>query len=290
MIDITDPTSFVLLTLDSLATTTTSNSCSNNLNSQLNRDMVDSFGTFTLPSHVAFFLGHLPYIPSLESELGRKLWRPSAASHAEALIKLVAPVPQHFSEMGYRVLGFGGVGHFDPSIPSNILPKYFEEFWYRGVPAYRRIGVRRNQDEFTTPLLPAVIDWIKRSSDPFFIFGNFNETHFPYDYPDQPAVSTLYISGLQQFYAATKDKRVREHSEDDDRWEAGRLAAMAQVKALERIDDALGTLFQQLRSRPENVVVIVIGDHGEEFGENGRFGHGHSSAQVCRVPCWTGIL
>jgi arylsulfatase A-like enzyme len=45
-------------------------------------------------------------------------------------------------------------------------------------------------------------------------------------------------------------------------------------------DESLGRLLDELTARGglENTVVIVTSDHGQEFGEHGRFGHGASMA------------
>jgi arylsulfatase len=52
-------------------------------------------------------------------------------------------------------------------------------------------------------------------------------------------------------------------------------------------DAELGRLFAELRSRglAGETLVIVIGDHGEEFADHGRYAHGHSlHAELLRVP------
>ena len=52
-------------------------------------------------------------------------------------------------------------------------------------------------------------------------------------------------------------------------------------------DAELGRLFSELRRRglEESTMVVVIGDHGEEFAEHGRYTHGHSlHAELLQVP------
>lgn len=49
----------------------------------------------------------------------------------------------------------------------------------------------------------------------------------------------------------------------------------------------VGRLLASLRSSPEwaNTVVVIVADHGEEFGEHGHTGHGYSLHEECvRVP------
>ena len=53
------------------------------------------------------------------------------------------------------------------------------------------------------------------------------------------------------------------------------------------LDSALGRLFAAIESSPEaaNTIVVVVGDHGEQFGEHDLMQHGNSVyGQVLRVP------
>ncbi|MBL0202230.1 MAG: sulfatase-like hydrolase/transferase [Chitinophagaceae bacterium] len=64
----------------------------------------------------------------------------------------------------------------------------------------------------------------------------------------------------------------------------------AQRDALEWVDMKLGIIFNLLSSHNNNTLVIVCSDHGEEFGEGGRFGHSHNHETVLQVPIWVGFL
>jgi arylsulfatase A-like enzyme len=50
------------------------------------------------------------------------------------------------------------------------------------------------------------------------------------------------------------------------------------------IDDNLGRLFQSLEKKPANTIIVLIGDHGEAFGEHGSLGHNSLYEVVIRVP------
>ena len=60
-----------------------------------------------------------------------------------------------------------------------------------------------------------------------------------------------------------------------------------QVKALEWVDTKLGQLFDRIQSK-RPTLTVVCSDHGEEFGDNGRFGHAHYDESVMVVPLWIG--
>jgi arylsulfatase A-like enzyme len=68
---------------------------------------------------------------------------------------------------------------------------------------------------------------------------------------------------------------------------AGRIE-MIYAAAVRETDEAVGELLEALRRLGafDKFVIVVSSDHGEEFGERGRFGHAASNlhAEITRVP------
>lgn len=54
-----------------------------------------------------------------------------------------------------------------------------------------------------------------------------------------------------------------------------------QVEAAEFLDSRLPRLFSTL---PQDTIVILCGDHGDCFGEDGYWGHGFNHPAVLEVP------
>lgn len=54
-----------------------------------------------------------------------------------------------------------------------------------------------------------------------------------------------------------------------------------QIKALESLDKKLGHLIEKL---PRPFAYVIMGDHGENFGEDGLYGHGFPHPSVIEVP------
>ena len=124
----------------------------------------------------------------------------------------------------------------------------------------------------------AALEWIRDQDGPFFLYVHYNDPHDPYLPPAawrekglegrKPLAEGLLLDG--RFAAAglgaAEAERLRGHYRGEVAFtdhEAGRL-----IEALD-----------------ENTVVVVVGDHGEEFREHGRFRHGHSLYQeLLRVP------
>ena len=108
---------------------------------------------------------------------------------------------------------------------------------------------------------------------PFFSMLLLDSTHSPYSYPDSHAVYLPHKPG--RYYADPSE-----------------IAALAIVKnryhnAVHFADARVGEVIGHLRTEGilESSVVIITGDHGEEFYEHGYFGHFTSfSAEQTHVP------
>jgi arylsulfatase A-like enzyme len=121
------------------------------------------------------------------------------------------------------------------------------------------------------------LDWLSRSSHsqrPFFAFLNYIDAHESYVVPEafewrtgeKPRTKEDYELIL---YWHFRDKGGLSQHEID-------LGRAAYDKCIAYIDDRFGRLIDELESRGvlDESLVIITGDHGEEFGENGFFEHG----------------
>jgi len=132
------------------------------------------------------------------------------------------------------------------------------------------------------------LDWIDERSDeePFFLYLHFLDAHWPYPVPDEYA--NLFTDGADVEPFRSKDfKRVRDavHDGEVDFSDEQRVAMEALYDgSIRYIDDQLALLARGLEARGllDDTIVCVVSDHGEEFGEHGRIGHGHG--------LWQGLL
>jgi sulfatase-like protein/uncharacterized protein DUF5666 len=124
------------------------------------------------------------------------------------------------------------------------------------------------------------LDWIDRGSErPFFLYLHFLDAHWPYPAPEEwvtrfaPAAATERFRGKESkaLYSAINDG---EHPMTDE--DRAALEALYDG-ALAYLDSELGRFFAglDLRGLARDTIVCVIADHGEEFGEHGKVGHGH---------------
>jgi membrane-anchored protein YejM (alkaline phosphatase superfamily) len=111
---------------------------------------------------------------------------------------------------------------------------------------------------------------------PAFDLLTFDSTHWPYDDPSI-ALTGAPGSRPERIYRAVR-------SEATVRSARGRYA-----KSLRFEDAELGRVLERLRAKGAlaRTIVIVTGDHGEEFLERGQLGHGAGvNDYQARVPLW----
>ncbi|MBI5431622.1 MAG: sulfatase [Planctomycetes bacterium] len=135
-------------------------------------------------------------------------------------------------------------------------------------------------------------DWLdERASGekPFFAYMHFLDAHWPYDIPDEYA--SKFSAGTSIDVFRGEDSRALRDALNDgtrklDEAEQVGLAALYDG-AIRSIDDQLAKLFATLAQRglADDTIVCIVADHGEEFLEHARVGHGHGLwDNLLRVP------
>ncbi len=118
-----------------------------------------------------------------------------------------------------------------------------------------------------------LLGYIEKAEDPFFGFMFFESAHANYYFPEESVIAPDYI---EDFNYLTLDIEK----------EIERIRARY-INANHHLDSQLGRVFAALeeQGKLDNTIVIVTGDHGEEFMENGRWGHNSTfSQEQIRVP------
>lgn len=210
-------------------------------------------GTFTYPSHQAFFAGFLP--TPVESGKHTRLFAAqfsgSTTTHETTFTFSEADLPTALSARGYGTICIGGVGFFNKRPPLGTqFPALFQEsYWNPGM------GVSsRHSTELQVNKALSVIEKLSPQK-PLLLFINVSATHSP----------------THIFTTATKD------------------SLETQCAALAYADSHLGRLFTALNLR-RPTLAIVCADHGEAFGEDGFFGHRLAHPTVWDVPYTQFIL
>lgn len=118
-----------------------------------------------------------------------------------------------------------------------------------------------------------LLDYMQQAQEPYFAFMFFESPHANYHFPPDAVIRPDY---LPDFDYATMDL-----DKDIDRIKNRYINACHQLdKEFARV-----LAFLQTNDRLANTIVIITGDHGEEFMENGRWGHNSTFVQQqIRVP------
>ena len=110
-------------------------------------------------------------------------------------------------------------------------------------------------------------------SRPFFAFMFFESTHFRYYFPDESAIRRPYAQEVDPGLLAGPQTAELEHAR--------------YVNAAHHLDSQIGRILDYLRrdGRLGDTIVLITGDHGEEFWEKGRKGHNSEfHEEQIRVP------
>jgi len=216
----------------------------------------ESPGTFTLASHTAFFHGFLP-TPIDRPGAPRILalaYQNSRTIDANTFVFDDAPdILRGCSSLGYRTICVGGVGFFNKlNGLGRVLPGYFDESVWT-----EQMGV--TERDSTAAQVRWAVERLSRleREQKVLLFINISATHTPHGF---------YVDAEQESVAS-------------------------QTAALAYVDSQLPPLIEAMTRRGP-LFGLFCADHGEAYGEDGRYGHriAHPTvttvpyAQFCRMP------
>ncbi|MBP9738823.1 sulfatase-like hydrolase/transferase [Candidatus Saccharibacteria bacterium] len=251
--------------------------------------------TYTVPAHTAFFTGHLPAVfdqsqSKYYSESAGQLWRIKTGKGRDREAGTVfsqQTVLEGYRQLGFTILGAGGVTQFtEGSLLRNFFKK--EEFMYFGRNLDEEPLKPRNEQEFPLNNLETIVNRIN-DKDKWFLFVNCPETHYPYD------IGNGFNDELNKYYPKLyKILNLREADDPIDiPVEVYAILHDMQIKALEYVDARIRKLLSML-PKNKDILVIISGDHGENFGEvfNGRqrWGHLLPTKEVLEVPLLINVI
>jgi arylsulfatase A-like enzyme len=207
----------------------------------------------TFGAHVGMLFGVSPSAVT-ESRAGRALVLPVTPSLAEVL-----------SARGYRTAAFtedavlDGPAGFMRGFEVYVEEKRFHGPWREADPSEQAVP------GYIAQVFDAGLAWLLRHrGEPTFLFLHTYQVHSPYDPPE--AYRELFPSQAAGPAARDRDDYDREIAYTDA--QIGRLMA--------RLEEA---------GLAASTIVVVTGDHGEEFGEHGRAQHGTQLYdETIRVP------
>jgi arylsulfatase A-like enzyme len=251
---------------------------------------------WTLPSHASMFTGRYGYDLSTD-------WKVPLDDRYPTLA-------EQFTKNGYLTAGFVANAtycSYEHGLDRGFI--HYEDYpvslgqFISSLTVLRTIANRssvrslvKNDEELNRQSAEEInqrfLRWLgQRGNRPFFVFLNYFDAHDPYFPPPpfdrkfgpgrkNPKWSPLLRSGWDENH-----KRMitdAEFQEEIDAYDG----------AVAYLDEQLGKLFDSLRREGvlDNTIVVITGDHGEEFGEHGLYSHGNSlylpSVHVPLVVVW----
>lgn len=232
---------------------------------------------WTVPSHFAVFTGvdpwRVPFDPEsrrFTADMPMLAQRFRARHYATAAIMANPTVTPE--------AGFGaGFDEFTASRGSGVcrsaIGDLLSRLWLHSLPRSPVCGWF-----VATEVTSRAVRFMRRADRPFFLTLNYMDAHDPYYVPPEchpPGFSDLRHSERSAFARGPRTPAL-----------LGRVHEQYRV-AMRCMDRSLGELFEALQRDPDyaTTTVIVVGDHGEQFGEFGKVSHGNSVfPPVLRVP------
>jgi arylsulfatase A-like enzyme len=131
----------------------------------------------------------------------------------------------------------------------------------------------------------SILDFVDEADSPWFCWTQYMDVHGPYLPSTDPTYREKFRAELLWRKAAVNSPDEITEAED------GELRTNYRLE-IEHLDDAIGTLLESLdrRGELEDTLVILTADHGDEFYEHGRYGHGNLPyEELTHVPLvfWT---
>jgi len=136
-------------------------------------------------------------------------------------------------------------------------------------------GMGWEKDQQNVGNLLKFIDTRDRSR-PFFTFMFFESPHARYYFPPESVIRTPYPEDIN-YFSLSREQLASQIGLIKNRY----------INSVHHLDSQFGRIFDYLKKNGllDNTIVLMLGDHGEEFMENGRWGHNSAfTDQQTRTP------
>lgn len=170
-------------------------------------------------------------------------------------------------ELGYQLFIYTSAAFSSPELDKTVFARVPRNLLHEGGNSPGWMRDRENVDRI-------LVDIDDRDvTKPFFTFMFFESPHAPYNFPDDCAIRKPYIADMNYLTMDLKK-------------DIG-LIKNRYVNSCRHLDLQLSRLLRRFEDRGllDSTLIVLTGDHGEEFLEKGRWGH-HSAftEEQVRVP------
>ena len=239
-------------------------------------DRAYSSSSWTLPAHASLFTGTPPRVHGADQ---------ASLSVSEELPLLV----EDLRAAGYRTAGFSGNKWIGPATGLSRGFEHFEELATDiYVPHIERLSTDRAGQPAPSELhyvVSRVRGWLEANvadERPLFLFVNLVEPHLPY-LPDVESLRPFdpdpdaRWEAIEHFYPKGNTRGVYDRHYDrkrhlsSDEWADLRAMYEGALRLADRLAERIVADVEALVG--PDTIVIVLSDHGENFGDHGHFTH-----------------
>lgn len=229
-------------------------------------DNAFSTSSWTAPAMVSLMTSRYPYAHGVVHGLVAR----GRVEHQEAIPGDLPLVAERLRAAGYTTFGISSNRHLSSELGFG-----------RGFDHYECIGFAN---------ATTVLDRLKNlrsklsAARPYFLWVHFLDPHAPYT-QRQPYFDSYWGERpIREDLLEIKRAKRYEKLDFQPGDEGMEFVNALYDSEIRYTDEAMRDLFAMV-SRAKDAAVIVTSDHGEEFAEHGRFGHGHSLYNgVVKVP------
>lgn len=191
---------------------------------------------------------------SMFTGLPGNYWFPFMRDHRGAAI--IDVLQQQHYQMSLYTSAMFSYPEFDRALFSHVPPKSMQSLQGNGQPGW--MNDRQNISD--------MLDFISKRNpaQPFFNFMFFESPHARYHFPEESVIRRPYKDDIN--YATLSKQELRQDIEP---------IRNRYINAVHHLDSQFGRVFDYLKQHQllDSTIVILVGDHGEEFMEHGYWGH-----------------
>jgi arylsulfatase A-like enzyme len=117
-----------------------------------------------------------------------------------------------------------------------------------------------------------------------FLYLHLNDAHYPYD-PLPGYAGMFNQTGVEAHLDGDVEREFRDSQGTTMTAEEVESLRLSYAEEIRYLDDQVGGLVEGLIAARDDVLVVIVSDHGEEFLDHGDLGHAHTLyEELIRVP------
>ena len=125
------------------------------------------------------------------------------------------------------------------------------------------------------PLIETAHEWLAASDRASFLYLHLNDAHYPYD-PAPKYAGMFNQTGIEAHLDGPAETAFRDREVGSFTPEEVESLRLSYAEEIRYLDDQVGEFVEELLASRDDILVVIVSDHGEEFLDHGDLGHGHT--------------